>query len=241
MQGKQLIDKIEQIARVRGVETPDRWTLLSWIADDLEEIISSRDWNWAKRWLDPIVNTAVGTREYPLPDDFGVNFCIYRDSADSGGGVVVDATSIPTSRYAVHIYDGTSQYDLIYRPPDEFYSQKLKAESNALPRYYTIMRNAAGPYISLSPPPDLTTYTVLGLYKPATWNLNEMSEIPPMPHDHILIYGALKLLPGLQGEFGAQYDSAFKTLCMEDAREHKVQIRPRLGYARNEYTLIRRP
>lgn len=214
MKVKRLLDDIEQSPSYRSMPRelrPDRQMLLSWLSVELGELTSKiPDADIFAVRLEPAIVTLAGIREYSMPKDFGVNFL--RKDAET---------------WAVMIDDGTTESQLPYKIPTEFYSQNLRAESNGVPACYTIVTTQrARRELVLSPPPD-GEYQIDGLYIPADWDFQDEDDLPPLPANNpILKYAVMRRL---SADFEPKYGESWAQLMMELARSRKTQFKPQMA------------
>jgi hypothetical protein len=212
MQVRKLIDSVEQTLTLHGVKHPGREILRSWMSEELSILTGDHEFNWSQVWLDPIIETEIGTREYSLPNNFPSNF------VSRGDG------------YVCILKDSDTQYELNYLSPGKFYSQDLISDTNGLPTDYTITTTESGRrMLVLSPPPDSDTYTVSGLFRPIDWALADQDVVPPMPNPFVLVYAVLRRFPKLQPEYMPEYQQSLSSILMADARDHKVVFSPNIA------------
>lgn len=213
MKVKKLLDDIEQSPAYRSMPRelrPDRQMLLSWMSVELGELTSKiPDSDIFAIRLEPAIVTVDGLREYSLPKDFGTNFM--RKDADT---------------WSVMIDDGTTESQLAYKIPTEFYAQNLRGESDGVPSCYTIVTTQrARRELVLSPPPD-GEYTIDGLYIPTDWDFQDEDDLPPLPANNpILKYAVMRRM---SADFEPKYAESWAQLMMELAKSRKTQIKPQM-------------
>ena len=223
------IDDIEQTCEYKGLRFPGRFAVLAWMSEELRELTSKAEFDWALRHLDPVIQTTTGGEAYVLPDDFADNFT---RGADTNGDF-----------WCCKLDDGTNEKPIEYMSPVQYFSLDIRAAANGRPRSYTILTAANGQReLRLYPPPDAngTTgyYQVDGLYKPTSWTLDDQSQIPPFPaNNQVLKYAVLRRIDPM---YHAPYLEAIGLLMMSAAQQRRAQLVPVLGlYGRNQSTLMR--
>jgi len=213
MQVKEILDDIEQAYSTNGQQPPDRLTLLRWISSELSIITSKVPADCFYIYLNPIVSTVAGTKNYPLPNNFPMNFV-------KNAGTVGD-------KYCCMLDDGTNESALEYKSPAQFYSQDLRAIQNSIPSSYTIMNLPSGrKELVLSPTPD-DNYSVNGLYSPTDWSLTAENQIPSFPENNpVLLYGVLRR--PLPKQYEALYRDSLKDLIYTIASSRGTRMVPKI-------------
>lgn len=168
-----ILDQIELELILTGKsKIADRGLLLKHLRYDMDTLLAMEEWDWAAKYLDPIITTSSSVRDYDLPPDFGENFM--RGASDG-------------SHYVCKIDDGTAEQIIDYESPAQFYTRDLAIETATKPTRYTITNKPDGTRrLSLSPKPDSNSssnYGVIGLYIPITSDLHFESELPPIPRN----------------------------------------------------------
>jgi hypothetical protein len=181
---------------------------------ELNYLTGDHDFDWAETWMDPMLETQTGVREYELPDDFPLNFV----PTETGDGYMC---ILKTS--------STVEQKMDFLSLERFYSANLSAESNGTPSHYTIKTTKTGRRIlALSPLPDSSTYTISGLYRPTNWALDDQDEVPPMPNAQVLVSAVLRRFKELAAEYEGKYQSAYGGLLLENARNKRVALSPNI-------------
>ena len=228
------LDEVEQICLDQGKSKPDRFTLMKWMASELQELTTKLlnvDWFLKKMTAIPCV---VGTRTYALPSDFPANFIPHAAQR------FYQPLLLTGDKYCCIMNDGSKDGLIEYESQAQFYSRNLYGEPNGRPSVYTITYNSDGSKnIVLSVPPDSTSYTVSGLYEPTSWTVTDETQIPTFPaNSPVLKYGVMRrLIPAFQ----QLYQDALGQLMLMAAQDRPTQFVPVLGRSGlNEYTLMRR-
>ena len=215
MKVKDLLDQVELELTLNGRQKmTDRMVMLKHLRYDLDVLLAMEDWDWAAKYLDPVISTVDDKRDYDLPADFGDNFM---------RGARTDGT-----KRVCKLDDGTCQVLLTYESPAIFYSRDLSVEDSSKPTRYTITNKPDGNrQISLSPPPDDNgddNYQILGLYIPKTWEIHFESALPPIPRNgDVLKWMVLKRF---DQKYDPTYASALATLYMSEAKQHDSRFVP---------------
>ena len=228
------LDEVEQICLDAGRSKPDRFTLMKWLASELNELstkVLNVDWFLKKMTAIP---TVVGTRTYTLPTDFPANFIPHAAQR------FYQPLLLTGDKWCCILNDGSKDALLEYESNAQFYSRNLYGESNGRPSVYTVTVNLDGSKnLVVSVPPDVTTYSISGLYEPTTWTITDETQIPTFPaNSPVLKYGVLRrLIPAFQ----QLYQDALGSLMLMAAQDRPTQFVPVLGRSGlNEYTLMRR-
>ena len=242
MRAKEFLDQVEFTLRQTFGEIPpdmSRLRLLQITGWELTNIASQADWKWARKWLEPVISTYTGQREYKLPEDFGENFVFGGD--DLG------------ERYVCMLDDGSNDSTLEYVAPEKFFSKNRTGASNSTPSEYTITRRSDGiKILHLDPPPDSNSdshYTINGLYVPERWEIKEEHQQLPITGSYDgLLYGVLaRAVTGTNPRQAADWQSfsrgKIRELKQREANAGHVQ-RLKVKLSRtgtgNDYTLMRR-
>ncbi len=230
MQVKEMLDDIEQQLSYRGLAIPDRFIMLSWMSNELNEITGRYQFDWSFVHVDPVIKTVEGQRAYMLPADFPDNFVV---GASEGRG----------DQYCCKIDDASTESLLTYQSPVQFFSKSLRSSSDSKPSHYTIMSLPNGrKEIQLDPPPDDNSdsnYTVDGLYQKADWKLEEMDALPPLPgNSAVLRYAVLRRC---DAAFQARYEEALAILALRAAQHRKTRLVMTMGEnsQTNSFALMR--
>jgi hypothetical protein len=224
MNTQEWIDDIEDELRTAGIKVNwERWDLLNWASAELNKLSQEFTADCLMVYLDPIVVTASGTRQYDLPANFGTNFA--EAAGDQGEG------------FCCMLNDGSSDSRLEYVTATRLFSRDLTSSSSSRPGTYTIISSANGrKQIWLDPVPN-AAYDIKGLYKPTDWDLKTMDDIPSLPaNSPIIKYSVLRRLD--PNRWNADYVLARNNLLMEFARGRIVKFMPNNGGYRNSATLM---
>lgn len=240
MKIRQFLDRIDDESRdpITRIVPVDRWQQLDIFGREVQKLTSEFPWDWAAVYLDPIIITQVGKRNYQLPENFGMNFA---RGSDQGG-----------NDFTVTLNDGSNESTLEYREPGRFYARNLTAESNSRPTVYTIGNNIAGRReVLLAPPPDTNSdsqYTLNGLYVPTDWTFDNQDILYPVPGNSAILEHRIlaQIFQGRDADRRREHlllaDSAKNDLGLSQARGKSYKIMPRQSRHGNQNgnTLVRR-
>jgi len=238
MKVKYVLDEIQLEAshRVTKHINVDRYELLEILSQELNTLSGLINWDWALKWIDPVIKTTTGQSEYDLPENFPDNFIF---GGEPGG-----------TEHLCKLDNGTAESFLTHQSPAQFFSNNYTAVSNSTPHHYTVMtRPAGGKFLKLYPPPDSNDdahYTIKGLYVPTDVGITEEDEILPLPGNSPILRNQV-----LARYFRGRNDSAMnyfeskafenlKNLRYMQARSKRIRMQPRLGYyGSNDFGLVR--
>lgn len=216
-----ILDQVElELVLIGKPKVADRGLLLKHLRYDLDTLMAMEEWDWAAKYLDPVITTSEGVRDYELPGDFGDNFM---RGADTTG-----------DKYVCKIDDTDSEQLIEYESPAQFYSRDLTIEENGKPIRYTVTNQSDGTRkLSLSPPPDDNSddnYTVLGLYIPTSHDVHFESDLPPIPRNGDVL--KWMLLKRFDAKYENQYAASLVKLYGNMAQQRKARLVPYLkqGY-----------
>jgi len=239
MKVKYLLDEIEQEAahRITGHIATDRFELLTLLSQEHVTLCGQFNWDFAQKWMDPVIKTKTGVYDYPLPDDFPLNFVFGGDKSGD--------------KFLCKINNDTNESYLDYETPAQFFNHDYESATNSSPTNYTILSSpSGGKKLRLFPPPNSnsdTHYEILGVYTPDDWQLADEDDIPAvMTSSPFLRHRVLaRYLRGRNNEAAAffmqQADRDLVLLQFRHARSRRMRVTPRLGrFSRNEYSLMRR-
>lgn len=198
-----VLDSVEQTCALHNTGktlAPDRAILLDWLNDGIAEIVSEQEWDWAMRFIYPVIMLKQSERYYQLPNDFGDNFVQYGDHDGTKFLCKLRNTTNSTESF------------LNYESPSKFFSRNMASTTGGTSNYYTIVTKPGGSRLLVcDPPPDSTTgaFGISGLYVPTEWVLNYEDELPPMPSNcSVLKYYVLERIfttPGFKDVQLAQF------------------------------------
>jgi len=232
-----LLDSVELTCKnVLGKQAPNRFEMLKWMSEDLNQLTSKCPADWFLVHLDPAVMTKEGVRDYDLPHNFPDNFVRH------AGQRFFQYLVWGGDKWCCLLDDGTNSMQINYEAPMQFYSRNLRGESNSRPIVYTITSQLSGDKrLSLSPPPDANGtvgyYTVNGLYLPTDWHLTYETDLPPIPENCVILsyYLLARLAPNV---YEAKAADAYESMMFNAASNRVAQFVPVLGRSgRDEYTL----
>jgi len=212
MKTSAILNDVETTLKQQGVKSQDRFINRMWLNAELSELVGREPFEWACVHLDPIILCVDGQRAYDLPKNFPDNFIAY--------GIGHEAKRVVT------IDDSTNKVNLNYVSPMEFYLKDLTAEQDGKPSDYTIVSKPDGRrQLILSPPPD-DDYTIDGLYIPTDWQLDEESDLPPIPGNSLILkWGILRRY---NANYQVFYQQSYSDLLVQSARNRKTQMKPSL-------------
>jgi hypothetical protein len=202
-----LIDEIERAYWLElGKALPvDHMVVQNLIEQALVRLASQEQLDVLKASLEPFMQTEPSVREYSLPEDFPSNFLRYKDP-DTG-----------QTEWACKLDDSNSAWALDWEPPEVFYRRDLSAETAAQPTAYTITRTPNGSkQLVLAPPPNTTSYTISGVYMPASFDLDRDSL--PSVSPELLRFEVLKRLAPDNQSFQAAWRDALGDLYYSEAQ-----------------------
>ena len=224
---REFLDEAEQLlTAVASAPTPDRVLMLSWINNELSDVLSQEDWDWATVRLSPIVAVSGNRRVFNLPDDFNGNFVKY--------------SGLNGDYWACKLISSAQEFFLTYEAPAQFIGRNLSATSTGRPSHYTVLSRPDGILqVTVDPLPD-AAYSLTGLYVP-TRKIKDPDEIAPTPGNNmVLLYGLMtrvfsnlmldKNLERVASQQLAYYSRerqrAFAALLMQQSRSRMVQAIP---------------
>ena len=223
----ELLNEIEQTCNQRGAEPPDRGILLKWMSADVNYLSGECRADWFHMFLNPMIRTTSGTREYDLPENFPANFVPW------AGSIADDLSGDGNELFCCKLSDGTNERIMTFESPVRFYSRNLTAESNGLPNVYTIASRPTGRrFLLTSPPPDANGsvgyYSIGGLYEPTDWKIKEEQALPPIPGNLRILKAALlkRIFPGDQSVV-TDYQEAYAAMMLSAAQSKSVRMYPK--------------
>lgn len=239
MKAKYLLDQVEREATDKLTRhfPFDRLSLLETLGEELNELTGLTDWDWCLVWLNPVITTSEGVYRYALPSNFPENFV-------RGGGSTGE-------HFLCKISDGSTESFLEHQSLAQYYSNDLTAQTNSTPIKYSVESDSGGGrLLLLFPAPDSNSddnYTVMGLYRPTDWELDEEDEIPTVPgnnpilRNRVLARMLMPRNPQLAGYYQQQADRNLAYLRLNHAKSRRNRLQPRLGQSgsmRNEYSVM---
>ena len=214
-----LLDQIEQelqspSTRRIGI---DRLRLLDYVEQELNSIAGLEQWDFLQRYINPIALTQPGVRNYPLPVDFPENF--------------VQTVDTDRKAFFCKLDDGSRETFLEYVVPGAFFGRDLRQESNGPPDTFTITTLPNGQReIWMAPPPDGnsdTNYTLIGLYIPTLWEINEQDDLPPLPANaSVLRFAVLRRVAPQRQDWNQEYLRYLSNLYLRAARMREAGMFP---------------